>query len=70
MLRPVFGINETTLADSDSPETIPSWDSLNQIHLVMELEAEFNIEFDPDEIGELISVGAIRCRIEAARCGR
>ncbi len=61
----MFGIDVNGLSDADSPETIPNWDSVAHIQLIMALEAEFDVQFDPDEIGELASVGVIRQHIEA-----
>lgn len=59
----VFGIDADALTDDDSPSTLAAWDSVAHIRLVMALEAEFGLEFTPEEIGELVSVGAIRKRI-------
>jgi acyl carrier protein len=59
----VLGVDGTALADGDSPETIQAWDSVAHMQLVMALEAEFGVEFDPGEIGELVSVGALRARL-------
>lgn len=42
-----------------SPDTVPSWDSLKHIELVLSLEEEFNIKFDDDEILELLNVGSM-----------
>jgi len=36
--------NETTLA-----KNCDSWDSMNHLNLVIELEAEFGIELEPEE---------------------
>ena len=64
----VLGVSARDLSDSDSPETLQSWDSVSHIQLVVALEAEFGIEFSPEEIVELNSIGEIRERI-AARVG-
>lgn len=60
----VFGVDSATLGDSDSPGTIAHWDSVNHIHLILAIEEEFNIQFDPGEIASLDSVGAIRDRLD------
>jgi acyl carrier protein len=62
----VFGIAEASLKDDDSYETIADWDSVNHINLILALEAEFGVEFDPGEIAELGSVSAIRARLAAS----
>ena len=59
----VFGLDPSRVQDDDSYETIPEWDSVNHINLILALEAEFGVEFDPGEIAELGSVAAIRARL-------
>lgn len=39
-----------------SPDTVESWDSINHLNLVMALEQEFGVEFDPEDIEQLLSV--------------
>ena len=62
----VFGPGISELSDHDSPATIKRWDSLNHVHLILALEAEFGVQFDAGEIADLVSVGAIRQRLSAA----
>lgn len=45
-------------ADS-SPETLPLWDSLQHLTLVVALEQEFGVGYSPDEIEQMTSVRAI-----------
>lgn len=56
----VFGVAEATLTDASSPNTIASWDSLNHVHLIMALEGEFGVTFEPDQALALTSIPAIR----------
>ena len=63
VFRAVFGAEVSTLSDEDDPSTIRAWDSLNHVHLMLALEAEFDVRFDADEFANLISVGAIRQRL-------
>ena len=64
VFRAVLGPEVRDLSDSDTPETIDGWDSANHLGLIMALEAEFDVEFDVDEIAELTTVGAIRSRLQ------
>ncbi len=59
----VFGIDASQISDDDSYTTIPDWDSVNHIHLILSLEGEFGIQLDPGEIAELITVAAIKERL-------
>ena len=46
--------------DKDSnPNTIDSWDSLNHVKMIAVLEEEFDVEFDHDEIIEMLSLEKI-----------
>ena len=42
-----------------SQETCEEWDSMGQLNLVVELETEFDITLEPEEIGEMRSYGDI-----------
>ena len=39
-----------------SQENCENWNSLRQLNLVSELEDEFDVEFEPEEISEMKSV--------------
>jgi acyl carrier protein len=39
-----------------SPDNITSWDSLQHLNLVLALEQEFQVQFSPEEIEEILSV--------------
>ena len=62
----VFGTDPEHLTDDDSPRTIAGWDSVNHIHLVLALEAEYGVQFDPGEVAGLTSVALIRQRLAGA----
>jgi acyl carrier protein len=59
----VFGQNAADIDDSTSPDTLPEWDSLGQITLIIELESAFGVSFSPDESVSLNSVGAIKAAL-------
>ena len=54
MKWPLKKINEDS-----SPEDIDTWDSLNQINLVLALEEEFGVRFTDDQIVQMLSVRSI-----------
>ncbi|MGE0759803.1 MAG: hypothetical protein AB7O38_22490, partial [Pirellulaceae bacterium] len=56
----VLRVDTATLSDDASPQTIPSWDSLNHLNLVLALESEFDISLPPEDALALQSVGKIR----------
>ena len=55
----VFEMNAADIEDSADSTTIPNWDSLNQMNLIVALEDEFNVRFEDDEIVELTSFESI-----------
>lgn len=58
--QPVASLN----ADSGLSVT-DKWDSLNHTHIVLELEEEFDIGFDFDELEQIITVKAIVSSLES-----
>lgn len=38
-----------------SQQTCEKWDSMGQLNLVVELESEFDVSLEPEEIGEMKS---------------
>ena len=48
-----------TVDENCSQETCAKWDSMGQLNLVVELESEFDIELEPEEIAEMKSFSDI-----------
>ena len=55
----VLGVPAAELSDESSPETLPAWDSLNHLNLVVALEGEFGISLTPEDAMEMRTVGSI-----------
>ena len=53
VLRIVF--NDAAIDASCSQKTCKAWDSMNHLNLVVELEMEFSVTFEPEEIGRMVS---------------
>jgi acyl carrier protein len=47
-------LHEKNVDETTSQKNTNQWDSLKHLSLVVELEIEFNIEFEPDEIAKMI----------------
>ena len=58
IFREVFGLDE--ISDETSPKTVPHWDSLRHIELIMAIECVTGKVFSPLRAMELKSVGEIR----------
>ncbi len=53
ILKDLFELE--TVDENCSQETCEKWDSLGQLNLVVELEFEFGVSIEPEEIGEMRS---------------
>lgn len=53
-----------TISEQDSSETVPTWDSVRHLSLVMALEEHYDLTFEADEISNLVSVREIRDAIQ------
>ena len=58
ILRQVLGRNDIDWECSQS--NCDEWDSMNQLNLVVELESEYGISLEPEEIAEMIDCDSIK----------
>jgi acyl carrier protein len=54
------------LNEDSSPKDIDTWDSLNQINLILALEEEFDVRFTDEQIVKMLSVRSIIETLEIA----
>ena len=53
------------LSESDiSIDTVPNWDSLNHLRLMMSIEETFKIELSPDDFQNLTSFSELNSHIQ------
>ncbi|MBI2024676.1 MAG: acyl carrier protein [Candidatus Harrisonbacteria bacterium] len=60
----VLTIDVKSVNDQTSPENTPGWDSFNSILLVSEVEKNFNVKFELDEVVGLKNVGDFRALLK------
>ena len=53
ILKNLFELD--TIDETCSQTTCEKWDSMGQLNLVVELESEFDVTLEPEEIGEMKS---------------
>ena len=57
IMKDVFGTEDI---DKDcSQKNCEKWDSLAHLNLIVELESEFDVSFEPEEIGVMTDFGAV-----------
>ena len=63
VIKQVLQLENVT--DTASQATCVEWDSLRHLDLVLELEMEFDVSFEPDEMVKMISLDVIEQIIAA-----
>lgn len=54
-LSALLGVPAGALGPQSSRQTVPQWDSLKHMHLMLALEEDFGVEFDDHELAHLDS---------------
>lgn len=55
VMSTIFNIDLNEISDNSSPNNIDKWDSMAHMNLIVELEKEFDLLFDANEITEMIN---------------
>jgi acyl carrier protein len=66
LLAEVFETAPERIRPTDTNKTIPNWDSLRHLQLVMALEQRYGLQIDTGRIAEITSVADV-IRLVAAR---
>ena len=64
----LFNLPLDQITDSMSPQTVAEWDSVQHLNLVLAMEAQLGVQFDPLEIEQMQSIGEV-IRIASQRTG-
>ena len=70
IFREAFENDKLTLATRFSPETLPAWDSLAHVKLMMGCEEEFGVKFTIEETVESTSVAKLKAVLASKGVGR
>jgi acyl carrier protein len=60
VLAKVFGVPTPTVNDSTSNRSLPAWDSLGHMTLIVELESTYGVSLSPDEALRMTDLAAIK----------
>jgi len=55
----IFHLEPAQISGSSSPEEIAVWDSVQHLNLVLALEEAFSLQFEPEEMDQMKSIGQI-----------
>ena len=57
VLRHVF--KDASIDETCSQKNCKAWDSMNHLNLIVELEIEFGVNFEPEEIARMVDYAAV-----------
>lgn len=60
----VFEVPQEDINENTSPDDLDNWDSIGAINLVTALEDEFDLEFEDEDILEMLNFELIKLKIE------
>ena len=63
LIARVLKVAPDSLSPDSGPHSITAWDSAGHLNLVLELEKEFGVQFDEDEVVDLIDLQAIEAAL-------
>ena len=52
-------LKDSSIDETCSQKNCKAWDSMNQLNLVIELEMEFGISLEPEEIGRMVDYNSV-----------
>ncbi len=61
----VLRVPPEKITEASTPESIERWDSVEHLNLILALETQFGIEFEPEEIERMKSIGQIARLVES-----
>jgi acyl carrier protein len=61
----VFAVDTESVTAATSADTLPAWDSMGHLNLILATEQKFGVMFDPDLVPKLTSVQALADAISA-----
>ncbi len=61
----IFSVDPQALHSGSSPEQVEQWDSVQHLNLVLALEQKYGIQFEPEEMDRMHSLGEIAALVGA-----
>jgi acyl carrier protein len=55
----VLGVRRSEIDGNSTPQQFDNWDSISHVSLVVAVEEQFGVEFTPEEITNMESIGKI-----------
>lgn len=58
---------ETQVNDDTNQDNCENWDSLRHLNFIIELETQFDVSFEPEEIAAMTSLSIVESMIQQKR---
>ena len=55
----LFDVPPGQITAESSPATLENWDSVQQLNLVLALEEEFGVKFEPEDMENMQTIGQV-----------
>jgi acyl carrier protein len=55
----VLRVSRSEIDNDSTPQQIENWDSIEHVNLLVAIEQQFGVDFDPDEMAQMESIGKI-----------
>jgi len=64
LLADIFEISPEQVTQELSMDTLDTWDSFRHLQVILALEGQYGVQFDPQRIPELTSVALLQAELE------
>jgi len=61
----IFQVPAGQITTESSPKTLEAWDSVQHLNLVLALEQHFGVQFEPEEMDQMKTIGSISELVES-----
>ncbi len=65
----VLDITPAILSPDSGPESVDNWDSVQHLNLILAIEQQFALEFGPEEIDSMKTLGAMAAAVDRKQNG-
>ncbi|MBI3935243.1 MAG: acyl carrier protein [Acidobacteria bacterium] len=66
----VFGVPVDQITPASSHDSIENWDSIHHLNLVLSLEHAFSVQFEPEQIQQMLSIDLVVRQVREAMARR
>ena len=63
----VLDVNAAVLTPASGPDNIDVWDSVQHLNLVLAVEQQYDLQFEPEEIEAMKTLGGIAAAVDRKR---